>query len=274
MSNYINPPFNFTGSKFKLLPQLLPHFDYSKSNFIDLFCGGGSVYCNVLDQYKEILVNDRIEDLIKIHQLLILDTDNFISSIKRLCIAKDDLNGYLKLREDYNLNKSPEKLYTLMLSSHNNLMRFNKNFQFNQHFGKRTFNKKTQEKIDRFVSHVKFYFNKINYSNKEFYEVTIDNIEDTMCYLDPPYINTEAGYNSYWSLEHEQKLENYIEFINDNGGSFCLSGLIGRHKNNKESELINKLVKKYNSIILNGDYEKVARIKKSKESKEIIIKNY
>ena len=46
----IETPFNYTGSKFKLLSQLLPVFDYSKSTFIDVFCGGGSVYTNILDK--------------------------------------------------------------------------------------------------------------------------------------------------------------------------------------------------------------------------------
>ena len=40
----IETPFNYTGSKFKLLEQILPEFDYTKPYFVDLFMGGGSVY--------------------------------------------------------------------------------------------------------------------------------------------------------------------------------------------------------------------------------------
>jgi site-specific DNA-adenine methylase len=60
----IQTPLNYTGSKFKLLEQILPQMDYTKSHFIDLFCGGGSVYTNVLDKYDKILANDIISDLI------------------------------------------------------------------------------------------------------------------------------------------------------------------------------------------------------------------
>lgn len=49
----INTPFNYTGNKFKLLDQILPHMDYSKKYFIDLFAGGGSVYTNVVDKYEK-----------------------------------------------------------------------------------------------------------------------------------------------------------------------------------------------------------------------------
>ena len=60
---YINTPFCYTGSKFKLLEQIIPVFDYSKNTFVDLFTGGGSVYTNVLDKYEKIIVNDIIKDL-------------------------------------------------------------------------------------------------------------------------------------------------------------------------------------------------------------------
>jgi site-specific DNA-adenine methylase len=39
----INPPFNYTGGKAKLISQLSGLMDYSKENFLDLFAGGGSV---------------------------------------------------------------------------------------------------------------------------------------------------------------------------------------------------------------------------------------
>lgn len=41
MKNLIETPFNYTGSKFKLLDKILPKLDYTKPYFVDLFCGGG-----------------------------------------------------------------------------------------------------------------------------------------------------------------------------------------------------------------------------------------
>lgn len=66
----INSPFNYTGSKFKLLPQIIPHFDTSKKKFIDLFAGGGSVYTNIIHLYEDVWVNDIIDDLMCIHYLI------------------------------------------------------------------------------------------------------------------------------------------------------------------------------------------------------------
>ena len=150
--NFINTPFNYTGSKYKLLEQIIPNLDYEKSNFVDVFCGGGSIYTNCIDKYDTILANDIISDLIEIHKNIINDKDNFINKVKSIVPNNEEHEKYLELRKSYNENKTPEKLFALMLSCTNNMMRFNKSFLFNQTFGKRSFNKNTESKIDNFVN--------------------------------------------------------------------------------------------------------------------------
>ena len=270
---YINPPFNYSGSKIKLLEQILPLFDYSKDYFIDLFCGGGSVYTNVLDQYKKVLINDIIGDLIEVHRLLSIKPQVFIESVKDLAKTKENQELYLELRSSYNKENSPEKLYALMLSCTNNMLRFNLKGEFNQTWGQRGFNDNTQKKLDIFVEHIAKYKDKIIYLNKNFYE--IKPTKPTMIYCDPPYTNTEAGYNRFWSKELEKKLYEYLKELDKNGHSFALSGLLGEHKNNKRSEIIDNLISEgYKYKILDFDYEFVARNKKSKNSQEILIFNY
>jgi adenine-specific DNA-methyltransferase len=96
-----------------------------------------------------------------------------------------------------------------------------------------------------------------------------------MVYIDPPYTNSEAGYNSYWMKDDDTKLYNYCKDLNKNGSSFMLSGILGEHKNGKRWELIDKLIADdYKYKILDFDYENVAKNKKSKNSQEIIIMNY
>jgi DNA adenine methylase Dam len=280
----INPPFNFTGSKFKLLPQILPYMDYSKDVFIDVFTGGGAVYTNILDKYSTVIINDIIEDLIKIHQSLIHD-DNFIDNVKKIVPNKTAKEYYNILRTDYNNNKTPEKLYALMLSCTNNMMRFNQKFKFNQTFGERSYTDTTEKKITEWVKHVSQFHNNIIYRSVDFSEIISDDsiefksnqlfIKNTMFYLDPPYNETEAGYNIYWLKDYDKKLYQFIKTIDENNGSFMLSGVQGKHKNGKESWIINQLIQDgYCTIVLDHSYEKVARIKNIKESHEVIIKNY
>lgn len=271
--NYINPPFNYSGSKLKLLDQILPLFDYSKEYFIDLFVGGGSVYTNVLDCYRKVLINDVIGDLIEIHKNLGTNPQVFIENVRNLAKTKQDQKLYLELKDSYNKEKTPEKFYALMLSCTNNMLRFNLKGEFNQSWGQREFNDSTQKKLDIFVEHIAKYKDKIHYSSKNFYEIKPS--KPTMVYCDPPYTNTEAGYNSFWSKELEKKLYDYIKELDKNGHSFALSGLLGEHKNNKRSEIIDNLISDgFKYKILDFDYEGVARKKNSKNSQEVLIFNY
>lgn len=267
--NFIEPPFSYTGSKYKLLEQLLPKLDYNKEIFIDVFAGGGSVYTNVLDKYKAIIVNDIIGDLVNIHKSL-MESDIIIDSTKKLCPSKEDQDSFLKLREDYNNNPSPEKLWALMLSSTNNMIRFNQKFKYNQTFGKRTWNKNTEEKTLNFVTHIRPYKNKVKYISKNFNDVAI--VENGMYYIDPPYSNSEAGYNAFWKKDDDDKLYKYIHSINDRKASFMISGVLSH--DDAPCLLLENLIKDgFTYDKMEFDYNKVSR-KGKKETTEIIIYNY
>lgn len=278
----IETPFNFTGSKFKLLDRLLPEFDYSKETFVDVFCGGGSVYTNIVDKYQQIEVNDVISDLIGIHKGL-LDNDNIIEKTKSLCPDKNDEIAYGKLRDDYNNNPTPDKLWALMLSCTSNMMRFNQKFKFNQTFGKRTWNSNTEKKVVDFKNHIRKYSNKITFMSKSFYDLEIK--PNTMYYLDPPYGRiknedgsmsnkqiSEAGYNTFWKENDDKDLYNFLHNINEIGSSFVVSGVL--HHNQQTCWMLDKLIADgFYHKELNFDYNKVSRSGK-KDTVEVIIKNF
>ena len=278
----IETPFNYTGSKFKLLEQILPELDTTKPTFVDVFAGGGSVYTNVLDKYENILVNDIIYDLIGIHRDL-LESNDIVDKTKSLCPGKENAEEFLTLRSNYNDTPSPEGLWALMLSSTNNMMRFNQKFKYNQTFGKRGYSDSTQRKVDSFTNHIRKYKENIKFTSKSFYDIEIDS--DMMVYLDPPYGRvknldgtigkkqiSEAGYNCYWKQEDDIKLYNYLKMIDEKGSSFMVSGVLNH--DGKTCWMLDKLIKdgfKYKEVEYN--YNKVSR-KGNKETTEIIIMNY
>jgi DNA adenine methylase Dam len=267
---YVNGYLNYTGSKFKLLNQIIPNLDTTKKYFIDLFTGSFVVAANVANLYEQILANDIIPELIQIHQQL-LENNTIIEKTKSIC--PNTKEEFLNLRNSFNENKSPEKLWALILSCTNNLMRFNKKFQFNQTYGERKWNQNTDKKVSEFVNNTKQYKNKFILTSKHFNEIQIT--KPSMIYIDPPYSETEAGYNAYWNKEDDILLYNYCNNINKINSSFMVSGILGEHKNNKRSILIDKLIQDgYNYKLLEHNYEKVARIKNNKNSQEIIITNY
>ena len=266
----IETPFNYTGSKFKLLEQLIPVFDKTKPNFVDLFAGGGSVYANVVTIYDKIFINDIIKDLMEIQRNLILAKETTVDTVKGLVVSKEDKDGYNALRASYNEEPTPEKLYALMLCCTNNMMRFNKKFKFNQTFGKRTFNANTQRKIDSFSTHMQLHSEKLQFSFQNFYDFPL--MSNSFYYLDPPYSNTEAGYNSYWESNDDIGLFEYCKKINDIGSTFAISG--SETHAGQRCRLIDLLTEAgFKKILIDTDYNKVSR-KGSKETQEVLVVNY
>ena len=280
--NYIDSVMNYTGSKFKLLNQILPIFDYTKPYFVDLFCGGGSIYTNVVDKYQKVLVNDVITDLIGIHQNLVLK-DSIIKETKELCPGKKNPSGFAELRNSYNQNPTPAGLWALMLSSTNNMMRFNQKFKYNQTYGDRGWNDNTDKKVELFVNHIRKYQNRLKFISKHFNDVKITS--NAMYYIDPPYGRvkeesgnigkkqiSEAGYNAFWKEDDDIKLYNYVKDIDKSGSSFMISGVL--EHDGKTCWILDKLIQDgFREIELNFDYNKVSR-KGDKKTKEIIIVNY
>ena len=281
--NYINTALNFTGSKYNLLEQILPKMDYSKKYFVDLFAGSGVVGFNVVDKYEKILENDIISDLIDIHRQLVNNPYGFIKSVKELAVDKQDQVGFNELRTSYNQDKSSDKLYALMLCSTNNMMRFNKKFEYNQTFGKRSFSNSTQKKLDLFIEHIKTHRKDIYFSSKSFSKIKV--YKPSMVYIDPPYGYvmkedgemgnkqiSEAGYNAFYEKEDDIKLLEYIIDLDKNKHSFMVSGLL--EHDGKKSWIMNKLILQgFKHTILNFNYNGVSR-KCKKNSTEIIITNY
>ena len=227
---YVNGVLNYTGSKFKLLDQILPELDYTKKYFVDLFTGSFVVGANVIDKYEKILANDIISELVGIHKGLI-ESDDFIERTKKLCPSKTNQEEFLKLRESFNEEKTPEKLCALILSCNSNLMRFNKSYLFNQTWGKRTWNSSTDKKVEEFINHRRPHKDKIKFISKHFNEVDIK--KPSMIYIDPPYSRiqddsgnimneqiSEAGYNCYFSKQDDVDLYKYVTNLNKNNNSF------------------------------------------------------
>lgn len=282
----IQTPFNYTGNKFKLLEQIIPELDYSKGNFIDMFAGGGSIYTNVLDKYKKVLVNDIIKDLIKIHKS-ISESDEIIEKTNSICSTlKESKKDFLNLRESYNKKNSPEKLWALMLSCNSNLIRFNQKGEFNQTWGKRTWNKNTTKKVNEFKTHIRKYKNDIKFISKSFDEINLKESNNYMFYFDPPYAYikddkgnignkqiSEAGYNNFYYKENDINLYKYCHTVNDMNSSFMISGVL--EHGGETSWILDKLISDgFNYKELNFNYKKINKSGKSKKTKEIIIKNY
>lgn len=260
---------NYTGSKHLLINEIDKYIPDNTKTLYDLFCGGLSVSINTKCQY--IVANDIIKPLIDFYKEIQTNSfDTLLSNVLSYKVDKESQQDFIEKRKLFNETKNPYLFFCITLACTNNMMRFNKKFEFNQTFGKRTVNDKTISKLKDYydVIHKKnITFDSFDY--KEFLNRYSPGNND-LVYIDPPYLITEAGYNQYWSNNHENYLYDFIDLLNDNNIKFIMSN-VSYHKGieNPFMERLNK----YNIVYLEHNYTKVAK-QKTNDTKEIIIKNF
>ena len=303
INGYAKSPLNYTGGKYKLLPQLLEKFPPHFNSFVDLFGGGFNVGANI--ECNTIVYNDKQKEVARLIKLFYkYDYSIIIKKIEKN-IVKYELsntyeNGYeyyncesdsgvgsynkekyTKLREDYNSLKrdSEEKdflLLTLIIFSFNNQIRFNSNGEFNMPVGKRDFNSSSRKNIKDFALKIK---NKtILFQNKDFNKIDYSNLENPFFYCDPPYYLGIASYNENngWTIKEERKLLKFLEKLNGEGIPFALSNVI-EHKGKVHEELKQWVDKNhFNLIYIKASYSNSNYQIKDKEAvtREVLITNY
>lgn len=262
-------PIVYIGSKFKLLDQIIPELETSHKNFVDLFVGGGSVFINVIKDYQTVYINDVLRDIIGIHQNIIDNSEKFIDYVKKIAPEKYNKDHFHLLRDSYNYQPTPEKLFMLIHSSFNNILQYNKNGKFNANFGERTFKPITEQRIIDYSEHLNPYKERIKYSSVSFEKFKIP--DDSMVFLDPPYGNSNGGYTRGWSSAHDEKLYNCIHEIHLKGNSFLLCGTL--IQDGIENRILRRLIDDgFEYKVLDNAFNRMNR-GVIKNTVEVLIKN-
>lgn len=250
----IQSPLNYMGGKYKLLPQILPHFPQEIDVFVDLFCGGCNVGVNV--EAKTVIYNDINSHLLYLYRTLRrMDKETVFERIYRI-IDKYQLslvsrNGYayyncessagvgrynkehfLKMREDFNaLGQRDDDyyimLYVMIVYAFNNQIRFNRKGKFNLPVGKRDFNKKMAEKLSVFIDRIQT--QNCMFTCSDFREFDISRLDsDDFVYVDPPYLITCATYNEQggWNEQLERELLAFLDRLSEYHVRFALSNVL------------------------------------------------
>ena len=298
----VKSPLNFTGGKYKLLPQLVPLFPSDISTFVDIFCGGCNVGVNVTA--KKIICNDIDSNLIGLFSFFkgksyddllpeiqeVINNFNLSDSEKNgysfyNCNSANGLGnfnrtGFLNLRETFNtLSKSNENyylyLYILIVYAFNNQIRFNSDGEFNLPVGKRDFNLRMQNKLKNFLSALET--KNISFSNYYFSDIKIPELsEKDFVYADPPYLITCATYNEKsWNEDEEKKLLSCLDELSKNKIRFALSNVLST--DNKINTILQAWLneRKYNCHHLDFSYKNSNYHKKNiAKTDEVLITNY
>lgn len=274
----IKSPMNYTGGKYKLLPQILPLFpkENEYTTFVDLFCGGCNVAVNIKN--KKVIANDYSTQLIDIYEYFQEAGKEQVykdiyETIDKYKLSKTNKEGYLALRSEYNKTKEIKLLYVLICFSFNNQIRFNSKGDFNMPFGtdRSSFNSALEERLGLFIDGVR----DIQFVNENFCHAHIP--DDSFVYMDPPYLISTATYNEQggWTEEHEHLLLESLDSFNERNIKFALSNVLV-HKG-QENTILKEWSKKYNVHFLNKRYDNCSYQVKEKyqnETQEVLITNY
>lgn len=274
----IKSPLNYSGNKFRLLNQILPHFPKEIDTFVDLFGGSGTVSANANSNkiiYNE--VNPWVSGIVKM--FIEKNPETLIKAIEHIIsirgLSKQNQEAFMQIRDDFNTSphyKNPLYLYVISCYAFSNQIRFNKNNEFNTPFGRNR-----QHFSDNMKANIPLFKNAFNGKevtvlNKSFLEVEIP--EDAFVYADPPYLGTTAVYNEQggWGESEEEAMYEYLLELNSRNIKWALSNDLGKNKKILEWAIENE----FTIIDLNYDYSRSSYQSKREfgDTREVLIINY
>lgn len=282
-NSVISSPMNYIGGKAKLLPQLIPLFPIKINTLYDAFTGGGNIIANVpAKSYKANDLNDFVIGILDTfyHKDINSILNEIDAIISKYSLSKENADGFLCLRSDYNANKSPLMLYTLICYSFNYQFRFNNNLDYNTPFGRNRshFSDKLKERLISFVNRLQM--RDITFSSQYFDEFLLNQKfqTDDFVYLDPPYLITTGNYNDGnrgfkdWTIKEESLLYDVLKHLDQNGVKWALSN-VTEHKG-KTNQLLLDFSRHYHLHTLDYSYANSSHNTNRAPSKEILLTNY
>ncbi|WP_300485349.1 DNA adenine methylase, partial [uncultured Brachyspira sp.] len=204
--------------------------------------------------------------------------------IEEYQLSDDNVDGYNRLRDEYNTNRKPLDLFVLISYSFNHQIRFNNNHQFNNPFGKyrSSFNNSIKNNLENFINRMQSL--NIDFSNENFECFNFDFFnEDDFVYCDPPYLISKGTYNdgkrgfTGWNKNNEIILLKTLDNLNKRNIKFALSNFLIH--NGKRNDILKEWISynKYNIKKIYSNYDNSYYNKKllsKTQTIEILVTNY
>lgn len=299
MEELIKSPLNYTGGKFKLLPQILPLFPKDIDNFLDMFGGGANVTVNV--KAKKVYYNDIESHVCGLLRYMYDNScDSILNELDKIIdyfglsntsihgniypkegnkgLAPYNKENYLRLRGEYNSHiNNPILFFTTLIYAFNNQIRYNSKGAFNMPVNKSDLNATLRKRIIKFVE--RLHQIDIEFLNEDFENISLNRWgQNDFVYCDPPYLLTLASYNERdgWNEKKERILYDRLDRFNHQGMKFALSNVI--ESKGQTNQILLEWSKKYNIIEINSNYNNCSYQKKEENKKEktreILVLNY
>ena len=212
----IRPPIKTHGGKFYLASWIIDNFppNYEKLDYIEPMCAGASVFLNK-NPSKEELINDLDRGLISVFKSLRDEPKEFIDKIKRIRYTertfKMALNRSEEIVSDYVDHGVNE--YILRRMSRGGMK---KSFAWSDR--ERGGKPGDVNGWETMVEELQFIANRVK--NANILNISVFDViknwdeEDSLMYLDPPYLPSTREENSTNIYGHEMTVEDHIKLLN------------------------------------------------------------
>lgn len=230
-------PLNYMGGKTNIIDYIKPHLE-GKPVLIDAMGGGFNVGINGYG-FEKIIYND-INHIVRDILLMFKNEstkyllDKIDKIIKQYSLEKHNKENYINYRNDYNTKYRYQDdytiyLYTLILYGFQQQLRFNSSLEFNNPIGESGYNDSIKEKIVSFSRRLKEL--NVEFYNKNYYDLK-DLIDNSVVYLDPPYLITLGSYNdgkrgfNGWNELEEQKFIDFLDYLKKCNCKIVVSNIV------------------------------------------------
>lgn len=273
-------PIIYFGSKYRIIDEIIRYCPKNICVVHDVFAGAFNVGANI--PAKIHVCNDidtRITDIIKLFKNI---DGNYLCRMVDERIKQFNLesmsDNYYTFRDEYNKSPNPLDLYILNIFSFCHGIRFNTKGEFNMPVGKGYFNDEIRQNVKDFSIWLKMM--EVRFTNMDHvtYLRSMDIGKDDLVYCDPPYLITDAPYNSIWNEDKEQKLYECLDEVSNNGNRFMLSNVIF-HKG-KSNKFLEDFIRRGNYYVAHIDkmmYNKNfcnTDVEQATDTDEVIVTNY
>lgn len=233
----LKPPIKWVGGKTQIKKKLMELFPLQINNYFEPFCGGGSVFIELLKQVEQeektvskFIISDSNEVLIQMFNDIKNNIGKIILKLKKYN-SKPVINElkYKKLREKYNRKKTTELFMILNKTCFRGLYRENKSGKMNVPFGNyKRFNYDIEN-----LRNLSELFNKYDIIFKCHNYSEINPQKKDFVYFDPPY---HGKFNDYTSKKFNHEV--FSEFISTLDVDFLLSNSFSFRQNISEEKYI------------------------------------
>tara|TARA_B100000780_G_scaffold278854_1_gene254042 strand:- start:2028 stop:2882 length:855 start_codon:yes stop_codon:yes gene_type:complete len=253
--------FKWTGSKWLIANDIIPHLPTKGKTYFEPFVGGGAILVHAIPSFRKNIAGDIYGPLIDLWKQIKTNPEEIDLKYRKLWNElKDEVSDivldrdrgkgipkiYYQSREEFNKTKDPFLLLFLTKTCLNGVIRFSSKGDFNNSFHHGRLGQKP-DAFSKCIHNLSNHIKDTDFHNKEAMDL-INSIEvGDVVFLDPPYFDSK---NRYIENYKKESLEELINFINLKKGKWICTYDIRNEVNLSKSLYKTRLSsKKYQSRI-------------------------